>query len=64
MTWRHYVLIALLVAGLILTVVEIVALINHTPGDTISEIVREKSRNWPIIPFLLGAVMAHFFWTN
>jgi hypothetical protein len=52
------------VAGLILTVVEIVAILNHTPGDTISEIVREKSHTWPIIPFLLGAVMAHFFWTN
>lgn len=64
MSWRQVVLWGLIAAGLILAVVEAVAIGNKTKGDTISEIVRQTSRDWPLIPFLLGGLMAHFFWTN
>jgi hypothetical protein len=63
-TWKYYVILGIAIATAILLVVEIVALANKTPGDTISEIVRSASREWPLIPFILGAIMAHFFWTN
>lgn len=40
---------------------ELAALVNSTEGDTISEIVWEISRR-PIVPFIFGLVMGHFFW--
>ena len=37
------------------------ALINTKPGDTISEIIWAMSKR-PLIPFLFGLLMGHFFW--
>ena len=45
----------------LLLVYEVYALVNKTPGDTLSEAVWRASRR-PLIPFLAGALMAHFFW--
>ena len=38
------------------------ALVNHTPGDTISEAVWKAATARPIVPFLAGLLMGHFFW--
>lgn len=54
--------------GLILAVIvvllgwEAYALGNRTSGDTISEIVWQATRRWPIIAFLAGVLCGHFFW--
>ena len=33
-----------------------------SPGDTLSEWVWHWSREYPLVPFLAGGVMGHFFW--
>ena len=37
-------------------------LINKEPGDTISETIWEDAKSRPLIPFLFGLLMGHFFW--
>lgn len=49
----------LLVLGLV--IYEVWALTNRRQGDTISEIVWRLARR-PIVPFLFGLLMGHFFW--
>lgn len=33
-----------------------------TPGDTISELVLGYAREHPVVPFIFGVIMGHFFW--
>ena len=33
-------------------------------GDTISEIIRQSAKNHPMIPFVLGVLIGHWFWTH
>jgi len=54
-TWMFW----LLVVGLF--AYEAWALLNTTSGDTISEVFWRLSRN-PLVPFLMGFLMGHFFW--
>ena len=56
---KMYWIFAALVAALF--VYEGYALINSKSGDTISEIFWNLSRR-PLVPFLLGMLMGHFFW--
>lgn len=35
-----------------------------TPGATISEVMLVLAHNHPIIPFALGVLMGHFFWSQ
>ncbi len=48
-------------AGL-LVVYEIIALVNRRDGDTISEIHWRMAKERPLVPFLWGLLMGHFFW--
>ncbi len=41
---------------------EAVAIFNGIPGDTISEIIWNVAATHPIVSFLLGLLMGHFFW--
>lgn len=43
---------------------EVLAMSTHHPGDTISEIIWRISQNRPIVPFLFGLLMGHFFFTR
>lgn len=37
-------------------------LINHTPHDTLSEAVWAVASKRPLVPFVAGFLMGHFFW--
>lgn len=41
---------------------EFAALYSARPGDTISEIVWAISAKRPLLPFMVGVLMGHFFW--
>lgn len=47
----------------LLGIYEVWTLVNHTPNDTISETVWKGSKR-PLIPFLAGMLMGHWFWTR
>jgi hypothetical protein len=51
----------LILAVVMLFVYEFWSAWNHTPGDTISEIVWKFAKH-PILPFAFGVLMGHFFW--
>jgi len=53
-----YIFIALVMA---LLAYEGVTLFNSRDGDTISEIIWYLSKR-PLVPFLFGLLMGHFFW--
>lgn len=36
---------------------------NGQPGDTISEVIARAGREHPLIPFALGVVIGHWFWS-
>ena len=36
--------------------------IDQIEGNTISEIVRSRSQSHPLVPFLIGMLMGHWFW--
>ena len=38
--------------------------VTRKRGDTVSEVLREGAKKWPIIPFAAGAVVAHFWWSE
>lgn len=46
---------------LLLLIYEIYAIKSSKKGDTISEGIWSASKR-PIIPFIFGVVMGHFFW--
>lgn len=43
---------------------EAYTLLNSKPKDTVSERTWKASAKRPLIPFLLGAVTAHFVWQS
>ena len=47
-----------------LFIYEAIAIWSNNPGDTISEIIWRISAGRPIIPFLFGLLMGHFFFTR
>jgi len=47
------------IAGLL--IYEMYAVLNHTPGDTLSEAVWKYGMH-PMIPFAVGVLIGHFFW--
>lgn len=61
MSLTDLVVIALLIVGV---VYEAYTLSNAKPFDTISETVWRASFNRPIVPFIAGMLMAHFFWQS
>jgi hypothetical protein len=46
--------------GLVI-VYEIWAMVNSKPDDTISQMVWRACKR-PVVPFLFGLLMGHFFW--
>ncbi len=62
MTWRWWVIIALVIALVGLLAVEAVALGNREKGDTISEIVQGWAFRYPLLPLIVGILLGHFFW--
>lgn len=62
MHWRRatVVLLVLLVAGVL--AYDLAALLGGGPDATVSRVVYESARRWPVIPFLAGVVCGHFFW--
>lgn len=56
-------MIWLLVASVVgLVTYEIYAAVSDRSGDTISELIWRFTLNHPLIPFLFGVLMGHFFW--
>ena len=51
----------LIVLGLVLAL-EVWALANRKPNDTISEVFWRINMKHPIVPFLFGVVAGHIFW--
>jgi hypothetical protein len=41
---------------------ELVALNNAVDEDTITAIIRKNTEKHPMIPFVAGVIMGHFFW--
>lgn len=56
---KMYYIFALLASGLV--IYEAITLFNKSSGDTISEIIWYLSKR-PLVPFLFGLLMGHFFW--
>ena len=53
---------AIFVPLALLALYELYSLFNGKPDDTISAIVWRAAAERPLIPFLFGLVMGHFFW--
>lgn len=62
--WWINALLAMLVHGLILVIViwDIWVTVNHGPSYTVSAMVLKWSKVYPVLPFMAGAIAAHFFW--
>jgi len=35
-----------------------------TPRATVSDIIGEWGQRWPILPFVVGLIVGHLFWTR
>lgn len=53
------IVLGVFIAGLVAW--EIYTLVNDEPNDTISEVVAFFGRH-PIVPFLVGVLIGHWFW--
>lgn len=53
--------VIVILTGLLWAVYDVIPAINAGRGDTISENVRDWSRKWWILPYVWGALTAHFF---
>jgi len=49
---------------LILVMWDVKVAYNDVKGDTISELLRDVSHAWYILPYLMGVVMGHLFWNR
>ena len=56
--------LAWLIAIVLLLGYEGWAVVNRTPGDTLSEAVWHAIRERPFVPFLAGFLCGHFFWQS
>jgi len=43
---------------------EIWALANRAEGDTLSELVWNYTKKYPLIPLAFGVLAGHFFWNR
>lgn len=46
---------------LILSLYDIVPAVNDARGDTISEVLRQWSRDWPVLAYMWGVLGGHWF---
>jgi hypothetical protein len=55
----------ILIAGLLVMIgYDAWACMDKENRDTISKVVTKSSEKYPLIPFLLGLLMGHFFWSQ
>ena len=52
------------VSAVILAVVEVKALADSRPDDTISEFVWKANKQTTLLAFATGVLCGHFFWNN
>ncbi|MDH3499303.1 MAG: hypothetical protein OEM97_04210 [Acidimicrobiia bacterium] len=58
---RKWVLILLTLLVAVLIVVDIVLATDADPGNTWSELMREAAKKTPVVPWLAGLVVGHWF---
>jgi hypothetical protein len=61
---RRVTAVALGSSALILLVWDVIVAYNDVQGDTISELVRDLSHAWYVLPYVFGIVTGHFFWNR
>lgn len=65
MTNTRKVTISILVAAVLALIAwDVVVAMNPTPGDTISEITLAFAMRHPALPFAVGVVCGHLFWSQ
>ena len=64
MTTRWWTITVLLSASAALILWDIYVAATPPGGDTISEIMLGWARKHPIVPFALGVLMGHLFWSQ
>lgn len=52
----------LIVTAAALALYDVYVASTPEPGDTISEVINEASRQRPVIAFALGGIAGHLFW--
>ena len=61
---RTVTVIALVACAAVLLAWEVYTLVNGETGDTISAVIMDAAYRWPLVPFVAGLLMGHFFWPN
>lgn len=61
---RKETVVLIIVAVLVLVAWDIYVWLEPTPGDTISEIVRDVAWQYSVLPMSLGVLGGHFFWNG
>jgi len=51
-------------AAVLLGIYDVAVAYNDVPGDTISELVRDLSHSWYVLPYAFGIITGHFFWNR
>lgn len=54
--------LGILILGGLALALEVWALANRKPGDTISEVTWRVIYRWPFVAFLAGFLAGHLFW--
>lgn len=47
----------------LLATYDLIPVIRKGPGDSISEVMRDAARRYPIIAFAAGLLVGHWWWT-
>jgi hypothetical protein len=56
------ILIGTAVVGL--AIYDLIPFLSRREGDTVSEVMRDGAKQQPALPFALGFVCGHWFWTG
>jgi hypothetical protein len=56
--------VLVLIVVALLIAYDIFAVWKGKPGSTISEVIRSVGYGHPMIPFALGVLIGHWFWTG
>ena len=43
---------------------DLVVGISATPAHTVSAVILEWSKRWPMLPFAVGCLIGHLFWQS
>ena len=65
MTWTPGDTGAVLIGVIVLLLgLEAYTLLNKTPDDHITAVVRKASKKFQLLPFLAGVLVGHFWWCS